>query len=800
MKRRILNIGVVVVLFGVLLAGFLYAGHKTVRQMGYSGIQEYLSGSVSNYARGVNTTPTVIELNIDKDDIQKMREQREEAVLDGVMLNIGDNYVDAKVGHNGSSVKAEIRLKGHMTDHLQDDKWSFRVKLDKGEHFMGMRRFTLQHPGTRNYIYEWVFHQIAKQEGLVHLTYDFVEVKVNGESWGIYALEEHFGQELLARNERPAGPILRFDPYLYWQGRMDELANVKYVEDHTSFYATHIDPYDEGEVLKSKPLKASVESGQRLLEALRSGKKQSSEVFDVPKMATYLAIIDLVGGHRSLDWSDVKFYVNPSTNLIEPVAYESFGVRPVKFLAGQRRYKGEPDGSDFHELLFSDTTFYHHYMEAVARLSQDDYVKHLFEGIAPELAGKLAILGREFPEKPINKQLYYNNARTIRGIIDAPKPLKVFLQDMGERNLELVIANTSGFPMIVDGLGYKGKVKALETALVIPPKQSRKLSTHQLHKVPNPFDEAPDELDVHYHIPGGKRYVEPAIGYRFELEFEEPKALPEVDLDTLIGKSLLVDSTTREMWLVSGNWSGNLIIPEDFTLRVQAGTQLTFSSLARLTCRGRLLADGTVEEPIKISSADLGTLSVHLFGDHFHRITGVYWKDQTEEACVRSNETTVHITNCVFEDNLVVVEALRSTIVLDRVAISDPLNAVIGVSSHVKAKRLTIRAGFQGFDLANSSLDAQNLTCSNLVECITLRDNSLATGKECDIGFSETGVSVTNNSEFNVPSVTVTDSDRAFVFGAGVSDMGRSAVRIASLEAVDCKVIKTGEVGVWEVN
>ena len=43
------------------------------------------------------------------------------------------------------------------------------------------------------------------------------------------------------------------------------------------------------------------------LERFRRGDLITSEVFDVGKMAKFHAIIDLVGGHHSLDWSDVKF-------------------------------------------------------------------------------------------------------------------------------------------------------------------------------------------------------------------------------------------------------------------------------------------------------------------------------------------------------------------------------------------------------------------------------------------------------------------------------------------------------------
>ena len=35
----------------------------------------------------------------------------------------------------------------------------------KGGGFMGMKRFSLQHPGTRNYLYEWFYQQLSRGEG-----------------------------------------------------------------------------------------------------------------------------------------------------------------------------------------------------------------------------------------------------------------------------------------------------------------------------------------------------------------------------------------------------------------------------------------------------------------------------------------------------------------------------------------------------------------------------------------------------------------------------------------------------------
>ena len=45
-----------------------------------------------------------------------------------------------------------------------------------------------------------------RREGLIALRYRFHELFVNGESFGIYAFEEHFGKRLIENNGRREGP------------------------------------------------------------------------------------------------------------------------------------------------------------------------------------------------------------------------------------------------------------------------------------------------------------------------------------------------------------------------------------------------------------------------------------------------------------------------------------------------------------------------------------------------------------------------------------------------------------------
>ena len=52
---------------------------------------------------------------------------------------------------------------------------------------------------------EWFLHQFVAYSGLLALRYDFVQLYLNGDNLGIYALEEHFEKELIENNNRREG-------------------------------------------------------------------------------------------------------------------------------------------------------------------------------------------------------------------------------------------------------------------------------------------------------------------------------------------------------------------------------------------------------------------------------------------------------------------------------------------------------------------------------------------------------------------------------------------------------------------
>ena len=72
---------------------------------------------------------------------------------------------------------------------------------------MGIKKFSFIKPRMRNYIHEWLFHELAGEGDLIKLKYEFINLKLNGNNYGLYVLEEGFDKDLIERNKRRNGPI-----------------------------------------------------------------------------------------------------------------------------------------------------------------------------------------------------------------------------------------------------------------------------------------------------------------------------------------------------------------------------------------------------------------------------------------------------------------------------------------------------------------------------------------------------------------------------------------------------------------
>lgn len=631
----------------LLVAGCVgfYLSNRYVKTKGFENIGDFISTYNSNKKLAGDATPETIQLLISDADYQFLENKRQQSLDRGIQVNKGDNYVDCKVVHNGDTLKGEVRLKGHMTDHLEGDKWSFRVKTK--DEMMGMYRFSLQNPATRNYAYEWVYHQLLKNEDVIHLKYDFVSLKLNDKDLGIYAIEEHFGQHILRDNDRPPGAIIRWNPGLYWEHRLDELDGVYLDEAYSDYSSSFPEAYDRGKVADDTELSETYLKGATMLEAFRRGEKSTSEVFDIDKMARFHAVIDLVGGYHSLDWSDVKFYYNSETGKIEPVGYESFSVRETIKIAGQRTPEDYATvGFNYHDRLFADREFFKLYIEHLQRICDEDYFGAFAEKIKPELDQKRGVLAQEFAYIKFSFQPYYDNIELIRHNIELPKPFHAFLQSSSDSTVSISITPVSDYPIDILSLMIDGKKEfGLDSLFTLPPK-ARNTYAHYFNLSFNHDAKKVKNLTLKARIPGGNTV--------FEVEVSDLQILPEEEEvstnDVAEQDSVLVwvNDSTAMFNQPKIHIHGLVQIPDGKKLRIAPGQEVHFDEDGILLVNGKVEIFGSNDNEVLISADKSGMANIELDG-------GVFLATHTQFSEVESNlihvrDGAVNLQKCIIAD------------------------------------------------------------------------------------------------------------------------------------------------------
>ena len=81
---------------------------------------------------------------------------------------------------------------------------------------------------------ESIYHIFLKHHGLMHLEYNFINLIINGEYIGLYAIEEFMHKNLVEKNKRRDGILLRDHKFLFNKRKVLENKKFKQIyEDYT---------------------------------------------------------------------------------------------------------------------------------------------------------------------------------------------------------------------------------------------------------------------------------------------------------------------------------------------------------------------------------------------------------------------------------------------------------------------------------------------------------------------------------------------------------------------------------------
>jgi hypothetical protein len=397
-------------------------------------------------------------LHVAPNDWNKIKTVREQAIENTVYDPMKSDYVQATLqnGEKGDTINCKLRLKGALPDHWEHNyKWSFRVKIKDDDKVFGVRKFSLQHPKTRDYIYEWLALQFLEQEGVVTIDYRFIDVEINGTDFGVYAFEQHMDKALILNGNRKDGPILRFNAHAKRE-RIKQ--KVKSGIDNPLLGALRTCRVD-GDNIKGEN-KLSYQEARNMLDSFRKNESRASDVFDVDLLAIFLAYKDLIGSSE-IDHNDLRFYFNPTTKKLEPIGFDLHTTHDpiinllVNVDCGVDRFfipleKGIPN---IMTSFRKDSVLMMTYATQLRKISKVGYLEGKISVIQDELDQNVRILRSEYYSKgTFSNNNLLKNRDFIQSLFQNSDVVQIKKVEIEGDSVDVSVANIQNLPVIILGI------------------------------------------------------------------------------------------------------------------------------------------------------------------------------------------------------------------------------------------------------------------------------------------------------------------------------------------------------------
>lgn len=271
----------------------------------------------------------LIEIEIPFNSMRKINRDRKRAIKVGYLKK--GEWVNGTIKSEGKVEKVKIRLKGDLADHWTAHKrFSLRIETKNNNKslnkpsILGMRTFSLHKLSSRQFPYEYIFQNLAKDIGQFSVNHNTVKVKLNGQYWGVMNMQEHFGSALLEKNKMRDSIIFSFTggnnfayraqngyliPYkYYWLDNPRLFVNIT----GKSFRNLSSIQLSQYEYIYSKIKKNNYQD----------------ILFSKRHLAKAESMLKIWGNYHPLALHNAKFYLNPFTLKLQPLLSDQgkFGI------------------------------------------------------------------------------------------------------------------------------------------------------------------------------------------------------------------------------------------------------------------------------------------------------------------------------------------------------------------------------------------------------------------------------------------------------------------------------------------
>ncbi|GMN07848.1 CotH kinase family protein [Croceitalea sp. MTPC5] len=767
-----------------------------------------------------NNLPKV-SLIISEKSFRKIREKRARAINTGILLTGEEDLVNCKVSLDDSEkIDAKMRLKGDWTDHLiHQNKWSYRVIFEDEKTLLGIRKISFQHPKVRNYLWEWLFNKVIKDNNIIGLRYDFVNLELNVKHLdsvekmdiGIMAYEESFDKILIENNRKREGVILAFDESLLWkdrelQSRMGLELSSKSNQLQTIQNAP-IKVYNENKVLSDPKLSKQFTIAKGLLNSLRKGEMKISDVFDIDKLTMFVALTNLFGGSHGLIDHNLRVYFNPITNKLEPISFDSYsGLKLNKI-------------SDY-PFLKDDIIYNEKLVEKLKIVCDPNFIRDFIEKHSNELSELSLNLQGEFG-KNLDLTILEYNSNFIKKMLNPSDAIVSDLIEYNDEEMLVEIKNLSLFPVEIIGLQHKDG-KSLNEKFednIISPNESQTITFRLKESFVNVFVSKKNKIGE-FRYPKDLKKIKlkySILGLDYPRENIINPFGKSKNLTTLLKNYKKLNQPNfqnfefveyrkknKEIIFKSGKYilKETIVIPMHHTLIIEKGFALSLIDNASLISYSPIVAKGTHEHPINFKSTE-GSYS-GIFVDNAKKLSTLnhcsFFNLSTPKTdiwelsgAVNFHESKVSIENTIFERNRSedALNIIRSEFYISSTIFKDTQSDAFDgdfVNGEINNSKF-LNSGNDGIDVSGSEIKISNIFIKSPSDKgISGGESSFIHGEEIQIVDGEIGIVSKDLSKIELTDVKIENVRLGLSAFQKKSEFGIGVINTKNLTQVNNEV------------
>lgn len=779
-----------------------------------------------------------LHIQLDTSAFIKLETKRQAAFENGILQSSDNDWIKGILFQDTNIYNAKLRLKGDWLDHLEGDKWSFRIKLKKSYSWDRLRTFSVQTPAARDYLREWVAHKIFENQDVLTTRYGFVPLYINNSSRGLYAWEEHFQKQLLESRNRREGPILKFTEDGFWQSVKLE-SKYKYKSNLPYYQSSLIVPFGTGKTIENPVLYHEFLIAQKLMKQYKDQSASVEEILDVDKFARFFALVDLLRAFHSRAWHNQRFYYNPIISKLEPIAYDGFGEDSELYLGIHNNYAYRIlHNEDIHEnefdlisRVFHDKTLIDKYITYLKKFSSDKFVQSQLSNLKTDIIFYDSIIRMEFPNEIFDTNYLYRSAKDIRNYLPE---LERFLGDYSSLDKskqintekkyseDKVLENTPEFFVNAyqnnrqnDSLSvevfnyYPRKVKLLGTGF------NNEFIDFYLPKGIDlsPYNNGENKTltfisdtmanYLFFVVDGSEEIFKKEINRWPYPEGETPQQ-NLLKLVNLSDTAIFTKVVGKDIYIKKGDLEIRepIIIPAGYTVNIEPGTRLNLVDSAFILSYSSFEFHGSKANPIIITSTDFTARGVtvlqaektsNLEYVNFENLNTFYYRGWGLTGALTFYESDVHLDYITFyrnqcEDalNIVRCEFTLNSSSFDNIygdAFDSDFSS--GTVQHVKFTNI----GNDAIDFSGSKILIKNTLVSGAADKgISGGEDSHLTVKDCIIEKANIGIASKDLSVLKVFNTKVLDCNYGFVLLQKKAEYGPAEIYTDGVTLQNSKV------------